>query len=281
MPRFETVNVEAVSSSGESRLALRARDEIARLGRDGGERLGVRVDDRGHEQRILRGHRDADVDPAVALAPPVDERAVERGVLPQRERDGLDDEVVHRRDRLDELARRRGGARRSSTCRPARRRRTTGSPTATASCGARSSGRSSTARHRGGRALEVVSVRAGPAGAAGRAARPACGCGRPGPCRRARTARRRVATRSGARRASRAHASPPTGRAAPAEGAATRLHRRPRRCRRRSGRRRSPRARLASPSPPAPPSRAIGSPSAAAPPSGTRISASTPSASAS
>ena len=71
MPRFETVNVEAVSSSGESRLRVRPRGEVARLGRDGGERLAVGVDDRRHEQRILRGDRDADVHAAVPLASPV------------------------------------------------------------------------------------------------------------------------------------------------------------------------------------------------------------------
>ena len=110
MPRFETVNVDAVSSSTESRRSRALAASVARLGRDDGERLAVRVDDRGHQQRILRGHGDADVHPAVALAPSVDERAVERGVLPQRQRRGLDDEVVHRRDRLHEIARRRGGA---------------------------------------------------------------------------------------------------------------------------------------------------------------------------
>ena len=86
MPRFETVNVEAVSSSGESRrrCARAARSRVSAA--IDGERLAVGVDDRGHEQRILRGHGDADVHPAVALAPPVDERAVERGVLAQRQR---------------------------------------------------------------------------------------------------------------------------------------------------------------------------------------------------
>ena len=70
----------------------------------------VGVDDRGHQQRILRGHGDADVHPAVALAPSVDERAVERGVLPQRQRHGLDDEVVHATGPSPRDRPRRGGA---------------------------------------------------------------------------------------------------------------------------------------------------------------------------
>ena len=50
MPRFETVNVAVVSSSGESARSCGARRERPDLGRDGGKRLPVGIDHRGNEQ---------------------------------------------------------------------------------------------------------------------------------------------------------------------------------------------------------------------------------------
>ena len=120
------------------------------------------------------------------------------GILPQRERGGLDDEVVDRRDRLDELARRRGGAARSSdmsACmttsndgiseRDCVMRRAIVWPVVDSSTTVVGPLRSSAA---GSRAPGRRRRRARPH------ARRACGCARPGPCRRARAARRRAAT---------------------------------------------------------------------------------------
>ena len=62
MPRFETVKVPSWKSSGRSvRRRARVR-ERSRLLRDLRERLAVGVAHDGHEQSVVGGDRDADVD---------------------------------------------------------------------------------------------------------------------------------------------------------------------------------------------------------------------------
>ncbi len=60
----------------------------------------------GHDQRVLRGDRDAHVDPRIQLQPPVAIGAVRPRVLAKRDRARLDDHVVERRHRLALLRRR-------------------------------------------------------------------------------------------------------------------------------------------------------------------------------
>ena len=67
MPRFETVKVPWWRSSGLQRSTLRRIDEPPRVRCDLRERLLVGVEYDGHEQRIVCGNRDADVDAGVVL----------------------------------------------------------------------------------------------------------------------------------------------------------------------------------------------------------------------
>ena len=69
-------------------------DQLARRRGDLEDGLAVGVEDRRHEQRVVRGHGDPDVDPAEADDLAVDEAGVERRELPQRERGRPDQEVV-------------------------------------------------------------------------------------------------------------------------------------------------------------------------------------------
>ena len=104
MPRFETVNVPSWKSSGLERPPPRAVRERSRLLGELGERLAVGVAHDGHEQRVVGGDRDADVDARVELDLAVDVGGVEARELAQRGSDGLDDEVVDRRRVLAPLA---------------------------------------------------------------------------------------------------------------------------------------------------------------------------------
>src|SRR5215210_8039188 len=81
IPRLETLNVPDESSGGAHALVQRAR-----VARDLAERLAVGVEDRRHDQRVLAGHGDADVDARVELELPVAVGAVRARELPQRER---------------------------------------------------------------------------------------------------------------------------------------------------------------------------------------------------
>ena len=71
MPRFETVKVPPESSGGVIEPSRTRAGERPRLGRDLAQALAVGVEDGRHDQRVLRGDRDADVDPRIQLDLPV------------------------------------------------------------------------------------------------------------------------------------------------------------------------------------------------------------------
>ena len=62
MPRFETVKVPSMQVVGRQRSTPRSVREPPRVGGDLGERLPVGVEHDRHEQRIVGGDGDADVD---------------------------------------------------------------------------------------------------------------------------------------------------------------------------------------------------------------------------
>ena len=97
MPRLDTVNVPPPSSGGVIVAGAHALGQRARLAGDLAERLLVGVEHRRHDQRVLRGDRDADVDARVQLQAPVAVAAVRARVLAQGQRAGLHDHVVVRR----------------------------------------------------------------------------------------------------------------------------------------------------------------------------------------
>ena len=74
-------------------------DQRAGVDGDLEDRLAVGVEDRRHEQRVVRGDGDADVHAAEADHPAVLEAAVHGRVLAQRQPGGVDEEVVHGRER--------------------------------------------------------------------------------------------------------------------------------------------------------------------------------------
>mmetsp|Transcript_10498 Transcript_10498/g.42445 ORF Transcript_10498/g.42445 Transcript_10498/m.42445 type:complete len:452 (+) Transcript_10498:266-1621(+) len=74
----------------------RSAREVADLGRDRREALGGRVGDDGRDEARGRGDGDRDVDGLVRSRHAVDPRRVGARHISQRERDGLDDDVVHR-----------------------------------------------------------------------------------------------------------------------------------------------------------------------------------------
>ena len=94
MPRLETVKVPPESSGGVIVPSRTRCGQRPRLGRDLPQALAVGVEDGRHDERVLGGHRDADVDPRVELEAAVAVGAVGARVLAQRERAGLDDHVV-------------------------------------------------------------------------------------------------------------------------------------------------------------------------------------------
>ena len=100
MPRLDTVNVPDESSGGVIAPA-RTRSASARDSRgDLAERLAVGVEHGRDDERVLAGHRDADVHARVELELAVAVGAVRAREVDQRERAGLDHEVVERRHRL-------------------------------------------------------------------------------------------------------------------------------------------------------------------------------------
>ena len=96
MPRFETVKVPCAGRRVE-RPTPGGIGEPPRVRGDLGERLPVRVEHDGHEQRVVRGNGDADIDARVALDLAVDVRGVEAREVAQRSGRRLHDEVVERR----------------------------------------------------------------------------------------------------------------------------------------------------------------------------------------
>ena len=81
---------------GRQLAVARGLGEAPGVGRDGADRLDVRVEDDRDQKGALGRDGDPDVDPAVALGGPVPERAVDARVLAQGLRARLDDEVVVR-----------------------------------------------------------------------------------------------------------------------------------------------------------------------------------------
>ena len=100
MPRLETVKVPPESSGGVIDPSRTRGGERLGLRRDLAQALEVGVEDRRHDERVLRRDRDPDVDPRVELDPAVAVGAVGARVLAQRERAGLDHHVVEGRDDL-------------------------------------------------------------------------------------------------------------------------------------------------------------------------------------
>ena len=92
---------DAERAGGELRRGDRpgahALGQRAGVARDLAQRLGVRVEDRRDDERVLAGDGDADVDARVELELAVAVGAVRARELAQRQRARLDDEVVERR----------------------------------------------------------------------------------------------------------------------------------------------------------------------------------------
>ena len=93
------VNVAPRVSAGARAPRARALGELAALGRELRERLGVGVVDRRDDERVLRGDGDADVHARVELEAPVAVGGVRARRLAQRERGRAQDERPRRRRR--------------------------------------------------------------------------------------------------------------------------------------------------------------------------------------
>ena len=108
------LNVPLESSGGADLAVAHALRQRSRVARDLAERLDVGIEDRRHDEGVLGGHGDADVDARVQLELAVAVAAVRPRELLQRQRGGLDHEVVERRggvvagSRLELLAERDG-----------------------------------------------------------------------------------------------------------------------------------------------------------------------------
>ena len=94
------MNVPPESSGGDAAPVAHPLGQTPGLGGDGAERLEVGVEDRRHDERSIGGDGDADVDARVELEAAVAVGAVRQRMLAQRERRGLDDQVVERRGDL-------------------------------------------------------------------------------------------------------------------------------------------------------------------------------------
>ena len=97
------MKVPPLSSGGVIAPAADALGERGRLPRDVGQPLGVGVEERRHEQRVVAGDDESDVDARVQLEAPVAVGAVDARVVAQRQRGRLQHQVVERR--LDVVAR--------------------------------------------------------------------------------------------------------------------------------------------------------------------------------